>query len=126
MPTAGEIAAIAEQRARTLDRLALIRREDFVGEDSFEPITIYEHLPYRRTPGFGFYRDIADRFSSINAYMLVYPLSYQVDAYSDLIVPELKLKDTVVDENDDAVFIVRDTRPSSFETARTVLADRIG
>lgn len=66
------------------------------------------------TPGFGFWRNVADRFQGITAYVWTFPVGTEIESGHRIVDARGRR------------FEVRDVRdPASFHTALQVLADHI-
>lgn len=112
--TARELDVIREHQAVFMPDLISIRRPVFLGDNEREWETVYSSVSARITPGFGFWRDVADRFQGITAYTVTVPWDQDVQAGWVLI------------DASSRAYEVRDVRaPSSFHTAKQMLVDRV-
>jgi hypothetical protein len=109
-----ELDKIREQQEVFMTSLVTVKRRKYLADNEFTPETIATKVNARITPGFGFWREVADRFQGITAYSLTFHWNQDIQA-----------GDVIVDTSD-RVFEVRDVRsPSTYHTARQALADRI-
>lgn len=70
----------------------------------------------RITPGFGFFRDVADRMVGITAFTITVPWD-----------KDIRVNDELIDEKNGEVFEVRDVRDNkAYQTALQILGDRVG
>lgn len=112
MISEGELDKIREQQELYFDKVVVIRRKAF-DRDEFVTTTLGTDVPCRIARGFGFWRQVADRFQGINAHVITLPHDQAIQA-----------GDQVVDGDD--IYEVRDLRgKGSFVTARQVLTDLI-
>lgn len=94
--------------------IVTIRRKGFVGPDNFQMSTRAEDVHVRLKPGFGQWRNVADRFQGITPYTCTLPWDQEVVA-----------SDQVLDQAG-RIFEVRDVQaPSTLLTARVCLLDLV-
>jgi len=112
--TSRELESMREHQEVFMPDLISIRRPVFFGDNEREWETVYQNVPARVTPGFGFWRAVADRFQGITAYTVTVPWDQEVQAGWVLIDAASR------------AYEVRDVRaPSTFPTARQLLVDRV-
>lgn len=112
--TERELRGIREAQEMYMPQRVVIRRRQFSGDSEFEPVNIAVDVPCRFTPGFGFWRAVADRYQGVTPYRATVPYDQDV-----------KAGDTLVDE-ESRVFEVRDVlAPESYQTAKQVLTDLV-
>lgn len=114
--TEQELAQIrAEQEIYMSERIT-IRGETWIAEDEKAPMDIATNVPARITPGFGFFREIADRMQGVTAFTITVPWDQKVEVGNDIINERTREK-----------FHVRDVRDAkTLQTALQVLGDRVG
>lgn len=94
------------------DAVTVKRRRWEDGENYYD--IVGTAITARIMPGFGFWRDVADRFQGITAYTVTVPWDTDVRA-GDLIL-----------DAENRAYEVRDVRvPSSYQTAKQMLADGV-
>lgn len=109
-----ELELLREQQLVFMPQKVKIRRRTFTGDNEVGFATIEENVRARITPGFGFWRTVADRFQGITAFTVTLPWNTDVQA-----------SDAIIDE-EERVFEVRDVKaPSTFHTAAQALCDRV-
>jgi hypothetical protein len=112
--TPREIELLQQAQEVYMPQTLIIRRRTYFGDGEFETVNIATGVAARVTPGYGFWRTVADKFQGIT------PFTITVSS-----VVGVQAGDQVVDE-DSRVFEVRDVRaPSSFQTAKQVLCDLV-
>ena len=114
MITPRELELIREHQAIFMPNTISIRRPIFFGDSEREWETVYTGVSARITPGFGFWRDVADRFQGVTAYTVTVPWDTDVQAGWVLI------------DSSSRAYEVRDVRaPSTYQTAKQMLVDRV-
>ncbi len=116
MITEKELEVLREEQERFLPNVALqIKRKSYVGGAGiFMADPIAANVPCRLTPGYGVWRNVADRFQGITAFTLTMP--YGTD---------IKAGDELIDE-DSRTYQVRDTlAPKGYSTAVRALLDLV-
>lgn len=112
--TARELSSIREHQEVFMPDLISIRKPVFFGDNEREWETVYTGVSCRITPGFGFWRTVADRFQGITAHTVTLPWDQEVQAGWVLIDASAR------------AYEVRDVRaPSSFQSAKQLLVDRV-
>lgn len=112
--TQKELDLLREQQEIYMPDTVTIRRREFFGDNEQEYFDLTHDVSARITPGFGFWRAVADRFQGITAFNVTMPWDTDV-----------KASDVLVDVQSRA-FEVRDVRsPSTFQTAKQVLCDMV-
>jgi hypothetical protein len=93
----------------------VIKRVSYLGGDQLSaPDTIASGLSYRLLPGFGLWREVADRFQGVTAFTITLP--YGTD---------LKASDIFIDDGS-LTFQVRDVlAPKGYSTAVRALLDLV-
>lgn len=115
-PTQGEIDSIREEQQKTLDRKGTVRRAYSVSDEEPVEADWEKEVPFSAKAGYGFYRQIADRFQTNNPYLLSFKWDQDIKA-GDILVAT---------EGVESVFAIRDVRDAdSMLTLKRVLADRI-
>jgi head-tail adaptor len=109
-----ELELLREEQITYMPERVKIRRQDFAGDNERG---YYDHLTKvwaRITPGFGFWRNVADRYQGITAFTITLPWDTDVKA-SDVII-----------DSANRFYEVRDTKdPSTYHTALQTLCDRV-
>lgn len=115
MMTEQELTLLREEQLRWMPQRSTIKRRDYVGgEEVHIPQTIATGVKCRLTPGFGLWRQIADRFQGITAYTGTFPYGTDIKAADELI------------DDTSRTFQVRDSlHPKAHETAVRVLLDLV-
>lgn len=109
-----ELELIREHQEIFMPDKIKIRRMAFFGDNERAYETVAQNVPARITPGFGFWRQLADRYQGITAYTVTVPHDQEIQAGW-----------VIIDEQDRS-YEVRDSRaPSSYQTAKQVLVDRV-
>lgn len=114
--TEKELQSLREEQEKFLPNIALqIKRKSFVGgEQTYVPDVIATDVPCRLTPGYGTWRNVADKFQGITAFQ--FTAAYGVD---------IKAGDELVDENS-LTYQVRDVlAPKAYSTATRALLDLV-
>lgn len=115
MISESELKLLREEQLKYLPQRGIIRRRNFLGaEESFALSVIATDVPCRLTPGFGLWRQVADKYQGITAYTGTFPHGTDIAAGDELI-----------DEASNT-YQVRDTMsPKSYETAVRALFDKV-
>jgi hypothetical protein len=109
-----ELDLLREEQITYMPERVKIRRVDFPGDNEREYGDHLTDVWARITPGFGFWRAVADRFQGITAFTITMPWDTDVHA-----------SDVIIDSHGRA-YEVRDTKdPSTYHTALQVLCDRV-
>lgn len=109
-----ELDLLREEQVTYMPEKVKIRRADFAGDNERDYYTHLESVWARITPGFGFWRSVADRYQGITAFTITLPWDTDVRA-----------SDVILDSNG-RFYEVRDTKdPSTYHTALQVLCDRV-
>lgn len=110
-----ELQEIRAEQEKYLPGRATIRGSEFIAEGRIADGTIASNVPYRSVPGFGFFREVADRMAGVTAYTLTFPVGTPI-----------VVGNKVIDETSGETFEVRDVRDhKSYQTVVQVLGDRI-
>lgn len=114
--TEQELAQIRAEQEVFMPNRITIRGESYIAEDEAVPSNIATDVRARITPGFGFFRVVADRHQGITAFTITMPWDQVV-----------KVGNQIVDQTTREVFEVRDVRDhKTYQTALQVLGDRVG
>jgi Phage head-tail joining protein len=109
-----ELELLREEQITYMPEKVKIRRPRFAGDNERDYEDIAVKVWARLTPGFGFWRSVADRYQGITAFTITMPWDTDCQA-----------GDIIIDSSDRA-YEVRDTKdPSTYHTALQVLCDRI-
>jgi hypothetical protein len=112
--TALEIELLREEQLVYMPQLVKIRRRQFFGDNESAYETIAEKVRTRITPGFGFWRVVADRFQGITAFTITMPWNQ-----------DCRAGDVVIDSMGNT-YEIRDAKnPSTYHTALQLLADKV-
>jgi len=113
--TERELKLLRAEQEKFMPNRCTIRRRSYVGgEDEYVPSIIFEDKPCRLWPGFGIWRQTADRFQGITAYTVTLPYGSDIRAGDELIDEESR------------TYQVRDAlSPKSYETAVRALLDLV-
>jgi hypothetical protein len=110
-----EINSIRKAQEEFLPERVIIRRKHWVGGDKdYEAQNLAVDVPARLTPGFGFWRQVADRFEGITPFTIT--VAWDQDIHPG---------DTVVDANANTYEIRAVQAPESYLTAIQTLGDLI-
>ena len=115
MITERELELLRAEQKKFMPNRCSVRRRSFVGgEESYVPSFVMEDQQCRLTPGFGIWRQIADRFQGITAYTVTLPYGSDIRAGDELIDEESR------------TYQVRDAlSPKTYETAVRALLDLV-
>lgn len=114
MITEKQLNTLRENQERLMPNKVTVKRRLNLGEDEGRYETVLEDQKCRYTPGFGYWRLVADRFQGITPFTLGFP--YETD---------VRAGDHIIDEYAHN-YEVRDVRdPASYHTAVQVLADQV-
>src|SRR5687767_13228153 len=83
--TTGEIDLIREHQEAFLPDTVIIRRRKYAGDGEFAPKIVGEDIAARITPGFGSWRDVADRFQGITAFTISVAHDQEIEAGYEVI-----------------------------------------
>lgn len=109
-----ELQVLKEHQEIYMPETVTIRQPQFFGDNEREYVTLETGVPARITPGFGWWRSVADRFQGITAHTITVPWDTEIQA------------GWVIIDSHDRAYEVRDVRaPSSFQTAKQLLTDRV-
>lgn len=109
-----ELDLLREEQITYMPERVRIRRADFSGDNERDYFDHVLDVWARITPGFGFWRAVADRYQGITAFTITLPWDTDVRA-----------SDVIIDGNG-RVYEVRDTQdPKTYHTALRVLCDRV-
>jgi hypothetical protein len=109
-----ELESIREAQELFMPQRLIIRRKAYVGDAGFTGETVAIDVPGRLIPGFGRWSEVADRYTGITPIRVTVPWDQELEAGM-----------TVVDE-DGRTYEVRDViAPSSYQTAKQALTDKI-
>jgi len=109
-----ELDLLREEQLTYMPERVRIRRADFPGDNEREYIDHLDQVWARITPGFGFWRAVADRYQGITAFTITMP--WDTDVHSSDVILDSKGR----------VYEVRDTKdPSTYHTALQTLCDRV-
>lgn len=110
--TERELDSIRDAQAVFMPNLCEIWREGYAGDDMYEHERHDTDVPCRVMPGFGQWREVADRFQGVTFYTITMPWDQDVRA-----------GDRVVDVYG-RTFQVRDVKSAStYQTARQCLTE---
>jgi Phage head-tail joining protein len=109
-----ELELLREEQVTYMPERVKIRRQYFLGDNEREYNDLSSDVWARITPGFGFWRAVADRYQGITAFTITMPWDTDVRA-----------SDTIIDSHG-RFYEVRDTKdPSTYHTALQTLCDRV-
>lgn len=109
-----ELELIREHQEIFMPDKVTIRRVVFFGDNERAYETVANEVPARIIPGFGFWRQVADRYQGITAYTVTLPYDQEIQA------------GWIIIDAQSRSYEVRDSRaPSSYQTAKQVLVDRV-
>jgi len=112
--TSDELALLRDEQENYMPDLVIIRREFSAGDDQLDRGTVATDVACRITPGFGVWRNVADRFQGITAYTVTFAWDQDVKAGDQLVDAESR------------TFLVRDVKAhSSYQTALPTLVDLV-
>lgn len=112
--TEGELESIRTEQEKFMPETVDIVKDVVIAPGNIATKTMVEATPAACTPGFGFWRNVADRFQGITAYTWTFPYGTEIESGHRIV------------DSEGRRFEVRDVRaPSSFHTAVQVLADHI-
>lgn len=113
--TEQELGQIRAEQEIYMPNRVTIRGETYIAEDEKAPVEV-KGVRARITPGFGFFREIADRMQGVTAFTITLPWDQKVEVGND-----------IIDESTKEKFHIRDVRDhKSYHTALQVLGDRVG
>lgn len=109
-----ELVDIRTAQEAFMPSLIKVRRKVSVGDGEWEYTDWSSEIQSRLTPGFGFWREVSDRFQGATFFTIAVPWD-----------TDIRASDEVVDAYG-RTFEIRAVRDSAtFQTAKSVLAERV-
>lgn len=109
-----ELESIRASQREFLPEQVLLLRPEFIAPGEYADHILQEDVAARFTPGFGRFRQVADRYQAITPYQITF--EHDID---------VRVGDKIVNE-DATIFEIREVRtPGSMITAVQALGDRV-